>query len=87
MFPSFNAMVLICSLIQSSQERNCYVDFLLSECKSLTEQQLTMLLWETIIEAADTPLVATEWAIYELAKDPTRQVNRWPVSSLLWLFM
>lgn len=35
-----------------------------------------MLVWETIIEAADTTLVTTEWAIYELAKDPIRQVNR-----------
>lgn len=32
-----------------------------------------MLLWETIIETSDTTLVVTEWAMYELAKDPKRQ--------------
>lgn len=33
-----------------------------------------MLVWEEIIEASDTTLVSTEWAIYELSKDPQRQV-------------
>ncbi|KAL5777877.1 hypothetical protein ACOSP7_010803 [Xanthoceras sorbifolium] len=59
--------------IASGEERNSYIDYLLSEAKSLTEQQLSMLLWETIIETSDTTLVTTEWAMYELAKDPTRQ--------------
>ncbi|XP_031279374.1 ent-kaurene oxidase, chloroplastic [Pistacia vera] len=59
--------------IASGEERNCYVDFLQSESKSLTDYQISMLVWETIIEAADTTLVTTEWALYELAKDPTRQ--------------
>ncbi|KAI9201620.1 hypothetical protein LWI28_026208 [Acer negundo] len=59
--------------IVSGEERNSYVDYLLSEAKSVTEQQLSMLLWETIIETSDTTLVTTEWAMYELAKDPTRQ--------------
>ena len=63
------------SRIASGQELNCYVDHLLSEVKSLTEQQITMLLWEPIIETSDTTLVTTEWAVYELAKDPMRQVN------------
>lgn len=64
-----------CNLFESQQELNCYSDFLLSEANSLTEQQISMLLWETIIETSDTTLVTTEWAIYQLAKDPTRQVN------------
>lgn len=33
-----------------------------------------MLMWEAIIEASDTVLVTSEWAMYELSKDPTRQV-------------
>ncbi|XP_021911785.1 ent-kaurene oxidase, chloroplastic-like [Carica papaya] len=52
---------------------SCYLDFLLSEGKSLTKEQIAILLWETIIETADTTLVTTEWAMYELAKDKTRQ--------------
>lgn len=55
---------------------NCYIDYLLSEGKDLTEDQITMLLWETIIETSDTTLVTTEWAMYELAKDKNRQVVR-----------
>lgn len=54
---------------------SCYLDFLLSEGKSLTKEQIAILLWETIIETADTTLVTTEWAMYELAKDKTRQVG------------
>ncbi|KAF8410588.1 hypothetical protein HHK36_003120 [Tetracentron sinense] len=51
----------------------CYLSFLLSEAKTLTEKQLKMLIWETIIEASDTTLVVTEWAMYELAKNPAPQ--------------
>jgi ent-kaurene oxidase len=47
---------------------------LLSEAKTLTNEQITMLVWETIIETSDTTLVTAEWAMYELAKDPNRQV-------------
>lgn len=57
------------------QEVNCYLDYLLSEAKTLTTDQLAMLLWETIIESADTTLVTTEWAMYQLAKDTIRQVR------------
>jgi ent-kaurene oxidase len=32
-----------------------------------------MLVWEAIIEAADTTSVTTEWAMYEVARDPNRQ--------------
>lgn len=54
---------------------DCYVDFLLSEGNNLTEEQLTMLVWESIIETSDTTLVTTEWAMYELAKNPNCQVS------------
>ena len=54
---------------------NCYLDYLLSEAAdTLSEQQILMLLWEDIIEASDTTLVTVEWAMYELSKDPNRQV-------------
>ena len=35
---------------------------------------MAMLLWEVIIETSDTTLVTTEWAMYELAKNPKLQV-------------
>ncbi|KAI3922076.1 hypothetical protein MKX01_005765 [Papaver californicum] len=59
--------------ISSGEEINCYLDFLLSQGKALTETQLIMLIWETIIEASDTTLVTTEWAMYELAKSSKDQ--------------
>ncbi|OVA10524.1 Lipase [Macleaya cordata] len=59
--------------ISSGKELNSYLDFLLSEGKTLTEKQLTMLIWEAIIEASDTTLVTTEWVMYELAKNPKYQ--------------
>ncbi|XP_028798528.1 ent-kaurene oxidase, chloroplastic [Neltuma alba] len=61
--------------IASGKEVNCYIDYLLSspETKELTEEQILMLLWEPIIETSDTTLVTSEWAIYELAKDKSRQ--------------
>ena len=34
-----------------------------------------MLVWEAVIEAADTTLVTTEWAMYEIAKHPEKQVS------------
>ncbi|KAK7402373.1 hypothetical protein VNO78_14589 [Psophocarpus tetragonolobus] len=57
----------------SGKEVNCYFDYLVTEAKELTEDQLCMLIWETIIETSDTTLVTTEWAMYELAKDKSRQ--------------
>lgn len=58
-----------------TQEVNCFLDYLLSEAKTtLTMEQINMLIWETIVETSDTILVTTEWALYELAKDPVRQV-------------
>ncbi|KAI4299943.1 hypothetical protein L6164_033363 [Bauhinia variegata] len=57
----------------SGNKVNCYIDYLLSEAKELTKEQIMTLLWEVIIETSDTTLVTTEWAIYELAKDKIRQ--------------
>lgn len=60
--------------IASGEEINCYIDYLLSEGKTtLTEKQIGMLVWETIIETSDTTMVTTEWAMYELAKNPKCQ--------------
>ncbi|XP_060199528.1 ent-kaurene oxidase isoform X2 [Lycium barbarum] len=59
--------------INSGEELNSCIDYLLSEAKTLTEKQILMLLWEAIIETSDTTVVSTEWAMYELAKDPKRQ--------------
>uniref|UniRef100_A0A1D1Z3H9 Ent-kaurene oxidase, chloroplastic n=1 Tax=Anthurium amnicola TaxID=1678845 RepID=A0A1D1Z3H9_9ARAE len=55
--------------IALGKEIDCYLDFLLSEDNKLTEEQLTSLIWEAIIEASDTTMVTTEWAMYELAKN------------------
>ncbi|KAK9129652.1 hypothetical protein Sjap_010139 [Stephania japonica] len=60
--------------LSSGEEKlNCYLDYLLTEAKELTEDEVIMLVWETIIESSDTTLVATEWAMYELAKNPKIQ--------------
>ncbi|KAL6005916.1 hypothetical protein ACLOJK_039961 [Asimina triloba] len=59
--------------IASGEDMDCYLAFLLSEGKTLTEEQLIMLVWETVIETSDTTLVTTEWAMYELAKNPKYQ--------------
>jgi hypothetical protein len=37
-----------------------YLDFLVAEKTELTDEQLTMLVWEELTEAADTTLVATQ---------------------------
>ncbi|XP_074365758.1 ent-kaurene oxidase-like isoform X2 [Apium graveolens] len=70
-------MAVMKSLVQRAREqsasRECYLDYLETEGKTLSEKQLLMLLWEVIIETSDTMLVATEWAMYELAKDSNRQ--------------
>ncbi|KAI7729871.1 hypothetical protein M8C21_023780, partial [Ambrosia artemisiifolia] len=59
--------------IASGEKLNSYIDYLLSEAQTLTDQQLLMSLWEPIIESSDTTMVTTEWAIYELAKNPNIQ--------------
>ncbi|AQL04091.1 ent-kaurene oxidase 2 [Zea mays] len=58
--------------IARGESRMSYVDFLLAE-NTLTDEQLLMLVWEAVIEAADTTLVTTEWAMYEIAKHPEKQ--------------
>lgn len=61
---------------------------MLSEVHTLSEQQILMLLWEAIIEASDTTLVTTEWAMYELSKDPNRQVILiTPCPNITYLFV
>ncbi|KAM0879730.1 hypothetical protein ACQ4PT_034031 [Festuca glaucescens] len=60
--------------IAHGEAKVSYLDFLVAE-KALTDEQLTMLVWEAIIEAADTTLVTTEWAMYELAKNPEIQAS------------
>lgn len=60
--------------IKYLQEISCYLDHLLSE-NTLTEEQLITLIWEAIIEASDTTLITTEWAMYELTKNPECQVT------------
>uniref|UniRef100_A0A1J3EEP3 ent-kaurene monooxygenase n=1 Tax=Noccaea caerulescens TaxID=107243 RepID=A0A1J3EEP3_NOCCA len=52
----------------SESDDDCYLNFLMTEAKTLTMEQIAILVWETIIETADTTLVTAEWAIYELAK-------------------
>ncbi|CAB4296407.1 unnamed protein product [Prunus armeniaca] len=59
--------------IASGEEVNSFLDYLLCEAKTLTTEQITIFVWEAILEAADTTLVTTEWAMYELAKDQNRQ--------------
>lgn len=63
-------VITIC--LKPEQEMNSYLDFLLSEVDTMTENQLPMLLWEPIIEYSNTTLISTEWALFELAKDPAR---------------
>ncbi|CAN8252316.1 unnamed protein product [Cochlearia groenlandica] len=57
----------------SETDDDCYLNFLMSEAKTLTMEQISILVWETIIETSDTTLVTTEWAIYELAKHQSEQ--------------
>ncbi|KAK1433536.1 hypothetical protein QVD17_10447 [Tagetes erecta] len=61
--------------IASGEILNSYIDYLLAEAQPLTEKQLLMSLWEPIIETADTTMVTTEWAMYELAKNPEKQTR------------
>ncbi|KAK1407512.1 hypothetical protein QVD17_39128 [Tagetes erecta] len=59
--------------IASGEKMNSYIDYLLSEAQTLNDHQLLMSLWEPIIESSDTTMVTTEWAMYELAKNPKIQ--------------
>ncbi|XP_071693614.1 ent-kaurene oxidase-like [Rutidosis leptorrhynchoides] len=59
--------------IASGENLNSYIDYLLSEAQTLNDEQLLMSLWEPIIESSDTTMVTTEWAMYELCKNPKLQ--------------
>ncbi|KAL6964860.1 imidazoleacetate 4-monooxygenase [Sarracenia purpurea var. burkii] len=72
-------------LAPSGKEMNCYLDYLLSEAKTLLEKQIAMLLWEVIIETSDTTLVTTEWAMYELAKNSKLQISEEKLCQLPFL--
>ncbi|XP_065880439.1 ent-kaurene oxidase [Euphorbia lathyris] len=72
----FRRQAVMNALINEQKKRiaagegiNCYLDYLLSE-GTLEEKKISMLVWETIIETSDTTMVTTEWAIYELSKNP-----------------
>ncbi|XP_019152293.1 PREDICTED: ent-kaurene oxidase, chloroplastic [Ipomoea nil] len=76
----YNRDAVMRALIKEQRERiesgtaiNSMLDYLVSEEQTLTEKQLQMSVWEEIIETSDTTVVTTEWAMYELAKDPERQ--------------
>uniref|UniRef100_A0A0E0LCU2 Ent-kaurene oxidase n=1 Tax=Oryza punctata TaxID=4537 RepID=A0A0E0LCU2_ORYPU len=72
--------------IVRGEAKICYLDFLLAE-NTLTDEQLTMLVWEALIEAADTTLVTTEWAMYELAKNPDKQARIGTLFQLIFGFL
>ncbi|KAI3894138.1 hypothetical protein MKX03_003700 [Papaver bracteatum] len=55
--------------ISSGEGINCYLDWLMSEGKTLTKTQMSMLIWETIFVGTETSLQTAEWAMYELAKN------------------
>ncbi|WOH05971.1 hypothetical protein DCAR_0625394 [Daucus carota subsp. sativus] len=73
-------MKVMNSLVQKTRKQSaseeglqCYLNYLESEEKSLSEKQIQLLLWEVLVATSDTPVVTTEWALYELANDPKRQ--------------
>ena len=78
---AYDRVILMIWLFGMWQVQNCYFDYLLTEANDLSEDQICMLIWETIIETSDTTLVTTEWAMYELARDKTRQVVVFPSAS------
>ncbi|KAI3862356.1 hypothetical protein MKX03_014374 [Papaver bracteatum] len=59
--------------ISSGEVINCYLDRLMSEKKTLTNTQMSMLIWETISVGTKTNFKAAEWAMHELAKNPKYQ--------------
>ncbi|KAL9665729.1 hypothetical protein QQ045_000049 [Rhodiola kirilowii] len=59
--------------IFDGKELNCFLDYLLLKAQDLTEDEVANLIWEPIIEISDTTAVTTEWAMYELAKNPSLQ--------------
>ncbi|CAM8979281.1 unnamed protein product [Rhodiola kirilowii] len=59
--------------LSDGKELNCFLDYLLLNAQDLTEDEVVNLIWEPIIEISDTTAVTTEWAMYELAKNPSCQ--------------
>ncbi|KAL3675032.1 hypothetical protein R1sor_024980 [Riccia sorocarpa] len=59
--------------LQTREPTRCYADILLTEYTNLTPLQLKHSVWEPIIESADTTLITTEWALYEIARNPIIQ--------------
>ncbi|KAG8094559.1 hypothetical protein GUJ93_ZPchr0012g18983 [Zizania palustris] len=62
--------------IARGEARKSYLDFLLAESELTDDEQLTLLVWEVLVESADTTLVTAEWAMYELAKNPDKQARQ-----------
>uniref|UniRef100_A0ACD5V2Y8 Uncharacterized protein n=1 Tax=Avena sativa TaxID=4498 RepID=A0ACD5V2Y8_AVESA len=58
--------------IERGEARVSYLDFLLAE-NTLTDEQLMMLVWEVVVAGTDNTLMTSEWAMYELAKNPEKQ--------------
>jgi ent-kaurene oxidase len=52
--------IFLTNKVFDAQTRMSYLDFLVAEKTELTDEQLTMLVWEELTEAADTTLVATQ---------------------------
>ncbi|BBN06093.1 protein MpKOL1 [Marchantia polymorpha subsp. ruderalis] len=59
--------------LQTREPTKCYADIVLTEFPNLSPILLKHSIWEPIIESADTTLVTSEWALYEIAKDPKMQ--------------
>ncbi|CAM8975832.1 unnamed protein product [Rhodiola kirilowii] len=59
--------------LSEGKELNCFLDYMLLKAQDLTEDEVANLIWESIIAISDTTSVTTEWAMYELAKNPSRQ--------------
>ncbi|KAK6160771.1 hypothetical protein DH2020_004152 [Rehmannia glutinosa] len=70
----FRRQAVMKALIEQQKQRSILAWYSqIPQTNTLSEQQTLMLLWEAIIEASDTTLVTSEWAMYELSKDPERQ--------------
>ncbi|PWA93118.1 ent-kaurene oxidase-like 5 [Artemisia annua] len=63
------------NVVPPNQRLNSYIDYLLLEVEPLTKKQLLMSVWESINEASDTTMITTEWAMYELAKNPKQEAR------------
>uniref|UniRef100_A0A0D9WRC9 Ent-kaurene oxidase n=1 Tax=Leersia perrieri TaxID=77586 RepID=A0A0D9WRC9_9ORYZ len=59
--------------IARGESRISYLDFLMEENTQLTAEELTLLVWELLVESSDTTFVSSEWAMYEIAKNPDKQ--------------